>query len=117
MDGQTQNPPLDINQVAFLLTITQGILPLHLSADCSINLSKVIRYEPVEKLDDKEKPTGELVPALIFEGGDCIFLTPEQVEVFRPIWDIYSKISNQIFSLVNGMVASVETSTDQTQVN
>ncbi len=91
----------DPQMMILLSAILKDTMPLNLSNDCSINISKVVRFEPVEKLDEKEKPTGELVPALIFDGGDVMFLTDDQIKIFRPIWDLHCKLSNDLFSMMH----------------
>ena len=108
--AENQEPSFDINKAVTLATFLKEIMPLNLSKDLSINLAKVSRYEPVEKLDEKDKPTGEFVPAIFFGNDDFIFLTPEQNAVFRPIWNIYAQGSSQVFALMASMFPQPEIS-------
>lgn len=111
------NQNIDINTVLTLATFVKDVMPLNLSKDLSVNLAKVSRYEPVEKLDDKDKPTGEFAPALFFGNDDFIFLTPEQNAVFRPVWNIYATGASQVFALMSSMFAQPENSATQSQEN
>lgn len=100
MDGQNEQlPTFDPNALSFLVMLCSGIKPLHLSKGRSINLDRVTSYEPVEKLDEKEKPTGEFVPMVFLAGGDSMELSPEENEKFREIWNIYAELSNALFSM------------------
>ncbi len=100
MDGQTQQVPgFDPNAVSFLVMLCAGLKPLHLSKGRSINLDRVTNYEPVEKLDDKGKPTGAFVPMVFFDGGGEMELSEEENEKFREIWNIYAELANGLFSM------------------
>jgi hypothetical protein len=109
MSWQLQLPQIDPGMVQMLVLIMNGTFPVHLSAGVSINLSRVLRYGPIELTEEREVgkgpsktveevPTGEYRPGLIFEGGDFLLLSDEENEVFRPIWDAYAELGSYVIT-------------------
>ncbi len=111
-----------VQSLVVLSGVTQ-VLPLHLSAGLSIDLKKVVRYEPVEKTEtvtvgegkaakEVEQGTGVFEPAVFFEGGEFIVLTPEQNEVFRSVWDIYARLGSELFNTIAALYPTAPATAD-----
>jgi hypothetical protein len=109
------------NQLGMLITVCNTAAPLNLSQGVSVNLSKVTRYEPIERTEMQnvgegksakyeEVGTGEFEPGLVFEGGEVLILTPEQNEVFRDVWSMYGRMSTELFNLLNHIFPKAEAS-------
>jgi hypothetical protein len=107
-----QIDPAAIQTLIALQAMARPAGPLHLSLGVSIELSKVVRYEPLEQTEivtegegknrtEVEKGTGVFDPAILMDSGDYMILTEEQNELFRKVWNVYSRISHESFELAS----------------
>jgi hypothetical protein len=115
----------EMQELFFYQSFCATAMPLNLDLTCSINLSKVTRYEPLEKTKtvivgkgdnahEEEQGTGEFEPAVFFEGGEYIVLTKEQNKIFRNIWAIYARASHMVFALGDRLFPKTELPAEET---
>lgn len=95
-----------LQQLIFFSSFVNKTAPLNLSKGKSINLAQVSSYEAVEKLDEKEKPTGELLPLLQMQNGDQIELTKEENDIFRPVWNTYTEANAMVIELLQSLLTA-----------
>lgn len=76
-------------------------------------MSAVNLYEVTETLDEKDKPTGEFVPQITLTSGKEIDLTPEQNDIFRPLWNKKVSIDDKLRACIDAMDAQLSTAIAQ----
>ncbi len=82
-------------------------MPVSIDAATSINLAKVRTYQAAEVkiFDKKGNDTGktEFKPCVFFGADDFIALSPEQNEMFKFYWNIYTRAAGMILQSMSQM--------------
>jgi hypothetical protein len=66
-------------------------------------MSAIVLYETVDRLDDNDKPTGDIFPQISLSSGKEIELTPDQKEVFKPLWNQKLQVDDKLRAAVAAM--------------
>lgn len=95
--------PIELFQSYMMMATALNQTVIVVSKTCSFPLSAVVLYEVVEILDEKDKPTGELVPQITLTSGKEIDLTDEQNNLFRPSWNQKVSIDDKLRACIDAM--------------
>jgi hypothetical protein len=99
--------PFELFGFLFQMSLALNSTVIIVSKSCSFPLSAVSLYEAVEALDDKDKPTGEVIPLVVLTSGKEIELTPEQNQEFMPRWNYKVSIDDKLRACVAAMDAQL----------
>ncbi len=95
--------PFELFQQLLSMSVALNSTVIVVSKSCSFPMSAVSLYEPGERLDGKDKPTGVFVPQITLSGVKEIDLTKEQNDLFKPIWNQKVGIDDKLRACVTAM--------------